>query len=76
MFTDGPWIKQATASDLFNEFSSHPMFQTLPLRVETAEGVLNLGRSLVDPADRVITATARVRGLRLLTSDQRIMSRA
>lgn len=28
---------------------------------------------LRDPADRVITATARVHGLRLLTSDQRII---
>jgi PIN domain nuclease of toxin-antitoxin system len=28
---------------------------------------------LRDPADRVIVATARVHGLRLLTSDQRIL---
>lgn len=74
LFTDGSLrIKKATAADVFNEFSSNPMFQILPLSVEIAEEVLNLGRSLVDPADRVITATARVRGLRPLTSDQRII---
>lgn len=44
--------------------------------VEIAREVAAMGDSLKDPNDRVIVATARVRGLRLVTSDERIIDSA
>lgn len=74
LFTDGSLrIKTTTAAELFEELSANPAFRMLPLSFEIAEEVLKIGRALRDPADRVITATARVHGLRLITSDQRIV---
>ncbi len=74
LFTDGSLrIKTTTAAKLFEELAANPAFRMLPLDFEIAEEVLKIGRTLRDPADRVITATARVHGLRLLTSDQRIV---
>ncbi len=74
LFTDGPLrIKTATAAGLLDELSANPTFQILPVTFEIAEEVLKIGRTLRDPADRTIAATARVHGLRLLTSDQRIV---
>jgi PIN domain nuclease of toxin-antitoxin system len=74
LFTDGSLrIKTATAAGLFDELSANPTFQILPLSFEIAEEVLNIGRALRDPADCTIAATARVHGLRLLTSEQRII---
>ncbi len=74
LFIDGSLrIKTTTAAELFKELSANPAFQMLPLSFEIAEEVLKMGRALRDPADRVIAATARVHGLRLLTSDQRIV---
>lgn len=58
---------------LLSEIDSHPAFQIVPLTVEVAAEVAALGGSLRDPADRAIVATARVRRLRLITSDQRII---
>lgn len=48
-------------------------FCIVPIDTEVASEVATLGDSLRDPADRVIVATARVRRLRLVTSDQRII---
>jgi PIN domain nuclease of toxin-antitoxin system len=58
---------------IFEELETNPMFRILPITIPIAidAGVLNLLR---DPADRTIVATARVHGLRLLTSDQRIIA--
>jgi len=58
---------------LLGELESHPVVQIVPLTVEIAAEVAALGRSLRDPADRAIVATARVGGLRFLTSDERIV---
>jgi PIN domain nuclease of toxin-antitoxin system len=41
--------------------------------VEVAAEVAALGGYLRDPADRAIVSTARVRRLKLVTSDQRII---
>jgi PIN domain nuclease of toxin-antitoxin system len=57
--------------ELFEDLQS-PIFQILPLTYEVAAEVASL-RSLRDPADRAIVATARVHRLRLVTSDQRII---
>lgn len=74
LFTDGPLrVKTTTAGNLFEELRTNPIFQILPLSIEIAEDVRKMGRELRDPADRVIAATARVHGLRLVTSDQRII---
>lgn len=74
LFTDGPVrIKTTTAEALFEELGRNPTFQILPLSFEIAEEVLKMSRALRDPVDRVIVATARVHGLHLVTSDQRII---
>lgn len=59
--------------ELLGELESSPAFQIVPLTVDVAAEVGALGGALRDPADRAIVATARVRRLRLLTSDQRII---
>jgi PIN domain nuclease of toxin-antitoxin system len=64
---------QAPLDQLFSELESHPLLRIEPLTVAIASEVAALGPSLRDPADRAIVATARVRNLRLLTSDQRII---
>jgi PIN domain nuclease of toxin-antitoxin system len=58
---------------IFEELETNPMFRILPITIPIA---MDVGRLSVlrDPADRTIVATARVHGLRLLTSDQRIIS--
>ncbi|HML15527.1 MAG TPA: PIN domain-containing protein, partial [Bryobacteraceae bacterium] len=55
------------------DLETNPTIQILPLSVEIAQEVVQIGRAFRDPADRVIAATARIHGLRLLTSDQRIL---
>jgi PIN domain nuclease of toxin-antitoxin system len=49
-------------------------FCIVPIDLEVAREVAAIGDSLRDPMDRVIVATARVHGLRLVTSDQRIIA--
>jgi hypothetical protein len=56
---------------LLKESSAH---RILPLTVAIAREVSVLQPVLLDPVDCVIVATARVHGLRLLTSDQRILN--
>jgi len=58
--------------EFFQELNSNPVFRVLPLTYEVALEVASLG-ALRDPADRAIAATARVHGLRLVTSDRRII---
>jgi PIN domain nuclease of toxin-antitoxin system len=45
----------------------------VPFTLEVASGVAALGSALRDPADRAIVCTARLRKLRLVTSDYRII---
>jgi PIN domain nuclease of toxin-antitoxin system len=59
--------------ELFHEFDTNPLIRIIPLTTEVALEMAVMGDSLRDPADRVIVATARVHGLRLLTADQRII---
>jgi PIN domain nuclease of toxin-antitoxin system len=62
----------SSASEIFAALEATPMFETLPITIAIAleAGALKM---LKDSADRTIVATARVHGLRLLTSDQRII---
>ncbi|HEV1286000.1 MAG TPA: type II toxin-antitoxin system VapC family toxin [Bryobacteraceae bacterium] len=64
--------KIAGIDRIFEELETNPMFRILPITIPIAvdAGALNLLR---DPGDRTIVATARVHGMRLLTSDQRII---
>ena len=59
-------------SDFFEELEANPAFQILPFTGEVAAEVASLA-TLRDPADRAIVATARVKRLRLVTSDLRII---
>jgi len=58
--------------EILFEVDSNPIFEILPITIPIAldAGALMMLR---DSADRTIAATARVHGLRLLTSDQRII---
>lgn len=73
LFSDGPLRVKFSMDELFSELEASPVFRILPLTIDIAKEVSFLGTTLRDPADRVIVATARVHGLRLLTSDQRII---
>jgi len=57
----------------FLETLDRKPFRILPLTPAVAFEAGSL-RSLKDPADRVIAATARVHGLQLVTSDERIVA--
>lgn len=70
---DGAIRLKLSLDELFGELEGNPVFRVLPLTIEIAREVAHLGAILRDPADRVIAATARVHGLRLVTSDQRIV---
>ena len=73
LFSDGRIRIKAGMDELFGELEASPAFQILPLTIDIAKEVARLGATLRDPADRVIVATARAHGLRLLTSDRRII---
>jgi PIN domain nuclease of toxin-antitoxin system len=73
LFGEGSARSEIHVRELLSELESNPAFQIVPLTVDVAADVAALGGSLRDPADRAIVSTARVRKLRLLTSDQRII---
>lgn len=62
-----------TARDLLAMLETSAIVQILPLTAEIALDVMGLTQVLRDPSDCAIVATARVHGLKLLTSDQRII---
>lgn len=62
-----------SASDVFAGFRDNPIVQVIPFTLDMASEVAALGNRLNDPGDRAIVATARVLGMRLLTSDQAII---
>lgn len=61
------------ATEALRELEVNQAFAVLPLTIPIAREVPRLAPVLRDPADCVIAATARVHGLRLLTSDQRLL---
>jgi len=63
---------KASPEELFRQIDTHPSFQVLPITTAIASQAAAF-RSLRDPSDRVIVATARVHRLTLVTSDQRII---
>jgi PIN domain nuclease of toxin-antitoxin system len=58
--------------EFLDDLNSDPLLRLLPLDYEIAREISWLS-ALRDPADRAIVATARVHGLRLVTSDERII---
>jgi PIN domain nuclease of toxin-antitoxin system len=64
---------KVSAASVLEELEANPALRILPLTVEIAREVPSLAVVLRDSADSIIVATARVHGLRLLTSDQRII---
>ena len=73
LFDSGGLRIKISTDQLFEEIETNPVFRILPLTVDIAREVAQLGASLRDPHDRAIVATARVHGLRLLTSDHRVL---
>lgn len=73
LFSNGLLRNRLSLDEIFDEVEANPSFHILPLTIEVAKEISFLGSILRDPADRVIVATTRVHGLRLLTSDQRII---
>jgi len=73
LFGQGSTRSDIAVEELLGELDSNPAFQILPLTIDVAAEVAALGSLLRDPADRAIVATARVRRLGLITSDQRII---
>jgi PIN domain nuclease of toxin-antitoxin system len=63
---------QLPLKEFFKDLRTNPALMILPVTYEVALDVQYL-HSLHDPADRTIVATARVHGLTLVTSDQRII---
>jgi PIN domain nuclease of toxin-antitoxin system len=56
-----------------DEIQSHPRLIVLPITAAIAAESVRIGRNFPkDPADRIIVATARCHGLRLLTADEDI----
>jgi PIN domain nuclease of toxin-antitoxin system len=70
--SEGRLAFKAGLDEFFADLQANPVFRVLPLTYEIAAEVAVLA-SLRDPADRTITATARVHRLRLVTSDRRII---
>ena len=64
---------ESKAEQLLASLEMAPEFVVLPLTFEIATELASLGPFLRDPGDRTIVATARVHGLKLLSSDQRII---
>ena len=72
MLAQGAGKITGRAEQILSALEANPMFEILPITVAIAldAGALMMLR---DSADRAIVATARVHGLRLLTSDERII---
>ncbi len=66
--------KVNSADDTLLLVGQHAGLKILPITVEIAREAAALRPILIEPADCIIAATARVHGLRLLTADQRIIA--
>ncbi len=66
---------EVPADQVFDEIEEHPTIRLLELSPRIALESTRLGPAFHgDPADQLIAATARVHGLKLVTSDDRIRS--
>ena len=60
--------------EILSVLGSDEGFRVIPIDLAIAQEVDAIGDGLRDPGDRTIVATARTHGLRLVTSDQRIIA--
>ena len=63
-----------SVSEILRALEPGAGFQIVPMDLVIAAEIAAMGDSLRDPNDRAIVATARVHGLRLVTSDERIVA--
>jgi predicted nucleic acid-binding protein len=73
LFITGVARSALGSSQILAVLETNPAFQVLPITVPIAREFGNILPTLRDPSDAVIAATARVHGLRLVTSDARIL---
>jgi PIN domain nuclease of toxin-antitoxin system len=73
LFSEHSVRMKVSMGELFSSLETSPNLHIFPLTIDIAREVSYLKRTLRDPSDCVIVATARVHGLRLLTADQRIL---
>lgn len=73
LFGEGSTRANAPVDEIFNQLELNQALQIVPFTVDVAAEVAALGGTLKDPADRAIVCTARVRKLRPITSDRRII---
>jgi PIN domain nuclease of toxin-antitoxin system len=69
----GPQRRAPNAEALLELLRDNPAVEILPLTIDIAKDARAIRHAIADPADRAIVATARVHGLTLLTSDERIV---
>jgi len=72
LITDGELQLKSSLGEFLQWLEDNPVFRIMPLNAAIATEAGSMVQ-LRDPADRAITATARVHGLRLVTSDHRII---
>lgn len=72
LVADGDVELKSSLSEFLQWLEDNPVFRVMPLSAAVAAEAGSMIQ-LRDPADRAIAATARVHGLRLVTSDQRII---
>lgn len=65
---------QHSAKDILLFIGNYPGLTVLPITIEIAREAAALRPILIEPRNCIIAATARVHGLRLLTTDQRIIA--
>jgi PIN domain nuclease of toxin-antitoxin system len=69
----GRLVLRGAPDELLSEVESNPRVTVLPITARVALESTRLGPTFPrDPADQMIAATARVHGLRLVTTDGRI----
>jgi PIN domain nuclease of toxin-antitoxin system len=73
LLNEGRQRLSVTLDQVFHELDTNPVFRIIPITTDVAHEMAALGDALRDPGDRVIVATARIRHLRLVTADQRII---
>ena len=73
LFGEGSTRSDVPMDRIFDSLEANPAFQIVPFTLDVASEVAAIGGALRDPADRAIVCTARIRNLRLVTSDRRII---
>lgn len=73
LFRAGPARLRLDQEHVYQVLETATLYHIFPITIPIAREFGAILTPLQDPADAIIAATARVHGLRLLTSDQRII---